>query len=269
VSIGFGILSWRGYASLAAALETYRSGGLFEMFDRTLVFLPQMEDAGIEISQRFGLPFAGTSDNLGILGGFKALAQALTTDTIVLAENDYMLVEPREEAERQLAVARRRIEAGDAHVWRLRSRRLPGQNPGFKTVQALWPPASASAAERRAAAVRRLLHPRRARFLIGRIALIDETPERRFPDEFRRTPEGDLLVRSRSLPWVNNVFMVRREFFLNVVIPAAEAHVRGRLVNGFPSIETELNRGWWRRQDFWIGLGRGLFMHQRLEDRGY
>jgi hypothetical protein len=36
VSIGFGILSWRGYESLAAALETYRSADLFEIFDRHL-----------------------------------------------------------------------------------------------------------------------------------------------------------------------------------------------------------------------------------------
>jgi len=269
VSIGFGILSWRGYASLAAGLETYRNADLFEMFDRTLVFLPQMEEAGVEISKRFGLPFAGTSDNLGILGGFKALAQALTTDTIVLAENDYILVEPREEAERRLAVARRHIEAGDAHVWRLRVYGQPSLDHDFENVKAYWPPASASAAKRRLAAARRLLRPRKARSLIGRTAFIDEAPERRFPDDFRRTEEGDLLVRSRSLPWANNVFMVRREFFLNIVIPAAEAHVRGRLVNGFPSIETELNRGWWRRQDFWIGLGRGLFLHRRLGDRGY
>ena len=178
------------------------------MFDRTLVFLPQMEDAGVEIAKRFGAPFAGTPDNLGILGGFKALAQALT-DTIVLAENDYILVEPREEAERQLAVARRRVEAGDAHVWRLRHRWRPGESWGFDKVRVYWPPASASTAARRAAAARRLLRPRKAESLVGRIAFIDEAPERRFPDDFRRTEEGDLLIRSRALPWANNVFMVR------------------------------------------------------------
>jgi hypothetical protein len=268
-SIGFGILSWRGYASVAAALETYRSAGLFEMFDRSLLFLPQIEDAGVEIAERFGLPFAGTPDNLGILGGFKALAQALTTDVIVLAENDYILVEPREEAERQLTAARRHIEAGDAHVWRLRFHGRPSLDHGYENVQAYWPPASASAAKRLGAAARRLLRPGKAGSLIGSTAFIYEAPERRFPDDFRRTEEGDLLIRSRALPWANNVFMIRREFFLNVVIPAAEARVRGRLINGFPTIETELNRGWWRRQDFWTGLGRGLFTHRRLADRGY
>jgi hypothetical protein len=269
VTIGFGILSWRGYASLTAALESYQSAGLFEMFDRTLVFLPQMEDAGVEIARRFGAPFAGSPDNLGILGGFKALAQALTADTIVLAENDYVLVEPRDEAERQFVAARRYIESGAAHVWRLRFHGAPNPNLGYDNVKAYWPPAPASAAKRSVAAARRLLRPGKARRLLGLTAFIHATPELSFPDDFRRTEEGDLLIRSRALGWANNVFMIRREFFLKVIIPAAEANVGGRLVNGFPTIETELNRGWWRRQDYWVGVGRGLFTHRRLEDRGY
>jgi hypothetical protein len=269
VTIGFGILSWRGYASLTAALESYRSAGLFEMFDRTLVFLPEIEDAGIEICERFGARFAGSPDNLGILGGFKALAEALTADTIVLAENDYILVEPPGEAERQFAAARRHIEAGAAHVWRLRYHGAPNPNHGYEGVKAYWPPPSGSAAVRSIAAIRRLLRPYKAKRLLGHTAFVYESPELRFPDDFRRTEEGDLLIRSRVLPWANNVFMIRREFFLNVIIPAAEANVGRRLVNGFPTIETELNRGWWRRQDYWIGVGRGLFTHRRLEHRGY
>jgi hypothetical protein len=67
-------------------------------------------------------------------------------------------------------------------------------NAGFESVKAYWPPSFASAAERRVAAVRRLLRPYKAKSLIGRTAFIDETPGRRFPDDFRRTDEGELLV---------------------------------------------------------------------------
>lgn len=267
MSIGFGILSWRGYDSLEASLKSYDNAGLFGMFDENLIFLPQMEEPGIALARQYGVPLAGTPDNLGILGGFKAMAEALKADTLVLAENDYPLVKPPEKARRHLAAARRHIESGDVHVWQLRPG--PGVYPGFEWVTTYWPSDAASPSERRAAAIRRLLRPMKARSLIGRTAYTLERPERRFPNDFRRTEEGELLVRSRALPWANNVFMIRRDFFLNVIIPAAEARVRGRLINGFPTIETELNRGWWRRQGFWTGLGSGLFAHRRLGDRGY
>jgi hypothetical protein len=75
----------------------------------------------------------------------------------------------------------------------------------------------------------------------------------RFPRDIRLTPEGDYLVRSRCVPWCNNVFMVRREFFLETIIAESEAAIRGRLVKGFPAIETEINRRFWRKGDFWRG----------------
>ncbi len=269
MSIGFGILSWRGYASLNGALETYRDAQLFSLFDRTLLFLPQMEEAGIDIADRFDLDYAGAPNNLGILGGFKALAQTLETDVLVLAENDYMLVEPREEVMRQLSVARRHIEAGTAHVWRLRHRWLPGQTWHIDKAEKFWPKPDASAQQRRNAQWLRMLRPIKARRLIGWNVFLDEAADERFPEYIRRTQEGDLLVSSRCLPWANNIFMIRRDFFLNTIIPAAEAAQGGRLINGHPTIETELNRGWWRKQNYWIGVGKGLFTHGRLGDRGY
>lgn len=270
MSVGFGILSWRGHASLSSALETYHEAGLFDLFDKSLLFLPEMDETGIDIARRFDLPHAGTPNNLGILGGFKALAQTLQTEILVLAENDYMLIESREEAKRQLAVAQRHIEAGSAHVWRLRHRWKPGQTWETHKAEKYWPKPDSPAPVQRAARWRRLARPNKARRLIGWNVFLDEAADRRFPDLIRRTGEGDLLVSSRSLPWANNIFMVRRDFFLNTVIPAAEARIDRRLVNGFPTIEIELNhRGWWRRQDFWIGVGKGLFTHERQGDRGY
>ena len=269
MSIGFGILSWRGYASLNRALETYRDANLFDLFTRTILFLPEMEDAGIDIANRFGIDYAGSPNNLGILGGFKALAQTLDAEILVLAENDYMLIESRTEVERQLAIARQHIADGSAHVWRLRHRWLPGETWGIKKIEKFWPKPDASLSECRSAMWRRMVRPLKAQRLIGWNVFLDEFAEKRFPNLIRRTDEGDLLVSCRCLPWANNVFMIRRDFFLNEVIPAAEAAIRGRLVNGFPSIETELNRGWWRKQDYWIGVGKGLFTHRRLADRGY
>ena len=269
VSLGFGVLSWKGHASLARALETYRAAGLLDLFDRTLLFLPEMDPQGVALAARFGLPYAGSERNLGILGGFKALARALEADVLVLAENDYPLIESREEARRQLAFAHAALESRQAQVWRLRHRARPGQTWAIRKAEAYWPRPEASAAARVQAALRRSLRPAKARRMSGWTIFYDDRAADRFPKDVRLTPEGAFLVSSRVLPWANNVFMIRRDFFLDVVLPAAERSIGGRLVNGFPSIETELNRGWWRAQDFWIGQDRGLFTHERADDRGY
>lgn len=267
--VGFGVLSWRGYESLAAALESYAAADLFSLFAENVLFLPEAQPEGSALARRYGLKEISTPDNLGILGGFKALAQAMASPILLLAENDYPLIEPREEAARQLRIAADYLARGEAHVWRFRHRLRPGQGLDRLKSERYWPREGASAGRRLSAALLRILRPGKAARLSGWTALTHENAERLFPGEIRRTPEGDALVHSRSLPWCNNVFMVRRDFFLKTVIPAAEFDVRGRLVNGFPSIETEINRRYWRRGDFWTGVGRGLFTHARREYRGY
>lgn len=267
--IGFGILSWHGYDSLALALESYRREDLFGLFDETLLFLPEITPEGIDLARRFGVPAQGNAQNLGILGGFKALASAMSADILLLAENDYPLIESRAEAARQIAIAVHHLAEERAHVWRFRHRIHPGQRFQIDKAERFWPRAAATLPARAMAQARRLARPLKARRLAGWTAMIRDDADRQFPHLVRRTADGDLLVSSRCLPWANNVFMVRRDFFLGTIIPAAEAAVGGRLVNGFPSIETELNRGFWRRGNFWIGVGRGLFTHERQNDRGY
>ena len=74
--IGFGVLSWRGYDSLANSLESYERQRLLDLFDEKVLFLPEAGLRGIELARRYGLQEKTTPNNLGILGGFKALASA-------------------------------------------------------------------------------------------------------------------------------------------------------------------------------------------------
>jgi hypothetical protein len=104
-TLGVGILSWRGEDSLRASLESYRREDLFALFDEALLFLPEMTAEGVALANAFELPYEGARTNLGILGGFKALASAMTSDVVLLLENDCPLIEPRVEAARQLGAA--------------------------------------------------------------------------------------------------------------------------------------------------------------------
>ena len=56
---------------------------------------------------------------------------------------------------------------------------------------------------------------------------------------------------------------------INVIIKEAENTERKNNVNGFKNIEIELNKTWWRKQNWKIIISPGLFTHVRLSDRGY
>ena len=56
-----------------------------------------------------------------------------------------------------------------------------------------------------------------------------------------------------------------RRWFLDELIPFAEAHPTLRTVNKFPDLEKELNCRWWRAKHFRVGVAPGLFKHTRAD----
>ena len=256
--MGIGILSWRGYDSLRASLESYRAADLFSLFDEALLFLPEATEEGRGVAAEFGLPFREAPDNLGILGGFKALASSMRSDVLLLLENDCPLIEPRAEAARQLALARDAVWRGEVVAFRMRHVAHPGQK--FAAVRkyrryhgpGLLP------------ALRRMLRPGKARRLAGSAVYAEAAPETRFPDMIRRRPQGWLSVSAACLPWTNQSIVVRRDVFLNTIVAEAEANPSPRRVHGFPDIEKEWNRPRWRRSGWRIGVDKGLFTHERI-----
>lgn len=264
---GLGILSWRDHDTLGRTLETYAHADLFGLFDEVLVFLPEMDAAGVAVADRFGLAHTGSRQNLGILGGFKALAESLSSAHVLLLENDCPLIEPHDEAARQLDLASAALGGGEVDVFRMRHRDHPGDK--FDTLAKhlrYYPRPGAPQRQKRAAALRRILRPGKARRMIGAAPYAMDAPETRFPRHIRRAEDGSLRVSSQVLNWTNQSVFLSRDFFLDTLVAYAEAHPSPRTVNGFPDLEKELNCRWWRAQEFTIGLDRGLFTHARLPD---
>lgn len=270
-TLGLGILSWHGYDSLRKALASYQQEQFFDLFDETLLFLPECSDQGRAIGSEFGLHVKSTAQNLGIMGGFEAMAQAMTSDYVMLAENDFLLIVSHDAARTALTHAMKNMLDGSANVYRFRHLDFPGQKFYLSKHMRYHPQVGARFGTRLTAHLRRLLRPTKARRLSGFAAYIYTDPEKRFPKDITRTAGGDFLVSSHAINWANNVFLINRRYFLDTIIPAAKAHIKGRLVNGFPTIETELNRSkWWRNQNIWVGISNpGLFTHERMNDRGY
>lgn len=258
-AVGMGVLSWGGLASLREALESYSREDLFSLFDEVLVFLPEMTDEGAALAREFGLPFAGSPQNLGILGGFRTIAESMTSPILLLMENDCPLIEPRAEAARQIALARDALAREEVAAFRMRHTLHPGQKfPGLAKYARYYGPGVGPA-------LRRALRPGKARRLAGNALYMERAPERRFPDLFTRTAEGWLSVSAACLPWTNQSVMVRRDFYLDTIAAFAEANPTTRTRNGFPGVEKEWNRPRWRNSGWRIGSDRGLFTHERID----
>lgn len=270
-TLGLGILSWKGYQSVESTLVSYQDSGFLDIFSEKLLFLPETEQQGIDLAHKFNIPHKGSEKNLGILGGFKAMAEAMTSKYVILAENDFKLTPNISDYATPLARALEHLESGKSQLWRFRHLQHPGAPLAIDKVMKFWPATDASIQEKAIAALRRLCRPQKAHRLKGMTSYIYPDLDQRFPDVVQKTADGDFLLRSDITNWTNNVFMINREFFLNEVIKTAEENIGGRLINGFPTIETELNRcGWWQKQKFTVGVSNpGIFTHGRLNDRGY
>ena len=269
--IGLGVLAWRGYRSLDAMLDVLERSGLPPKLGERLVFLPQEERQGHDIAARHGFEHAGHRDNLGIAGGFRAMAQAMSRPYLLLLENDIHLSEPCEEAVRQLGEGLRLLKCGEAQVVQLRSRRDPGEPfTGLDKYRRYHPAPDAPARHRLLGAARRLLRPGKARRFAGTAPFAEREPERRFPDIVRRDPTtGFAFLSSRHRNWSNQPFLIERSFFLDTIMARVDAAQTTRRINGFKTMEIELNDRWWRERDFTIAMAPGLFTHVRLGDRGY
>lgn len=272
--LGLGILSWKGYDSLTASLTSYQNAGFLDLFAEKLVFLPEMEQKGIDLAQKFSMPYQGTPNNLGILGGFKAMAEAMTSKYVLLAENDYEFTNDKIQRQECYDVILRglnHLKSGQSNVWRFRHLQQSGQVLHRHKILKYWPDDNATLFNNLGAGILRILRPQKANRLKGMTVYTSSNPSRKFPDVIQQISFGDYLVRSDVMNWANNLFMIERDFFLNQIIPEAEKNIGGRLINGFPTLETELNRSnWWRKNKFWIGVSNpGLFTHDRKGDRGY
>lgn len=292
--IGLGILSWRGHESLSRVLPTYQTGGLFDLVDEAVLFLPEARQETVALGQRFGLTVRTAPANLGILGGFSALAEMLRAEHLLLLEDDCPLVEPAAEAARQLRMGSAALAADEVQVFRMRHRFYPGAGARFTVPQKLHryhPPDNAPAPDRRIAALRRLCRPGKAAKLSGNVlyeqADGDVDPyllnqqragglspdpkclharampaEEKFGARLEKMPQGYYRVSARIMPWSNQSILVPRAFYLDKIARYAAAHPSRRRVNGFPDVEKELNSPYWRTSGWAVGIDRGLFTHE-------
>ncbi len=265
-SVGLGVLSWRGAHSLDAAMSSYQKADFFSLFDECMIFLPDLDADVQTIAAKYPLRIETSLDNLGILVGMEEIANRLKTDYIFFVENDCPLVEPRAEAQRQISKAIKLLANGQACMARMRHVRNYGET--FNIIDKYFryfPEPDIFSAK-----LRRILRPEKARRLSGAAIYGTAHPAKKFPKDIKGVGDGFYLVDAAVLPWTNQSILIKRDFFLGTIIPYCKSIPLRRNINGFRSIEIELNRSkFWVGSGWKIACGPGLLTHKRADDRGY
>ena len=127
LSFSIGILSWKGYDSLENSLHSYKKNGLSNMTNDKYICLPEYTEEGIKIAKKYDYKPILVRENLGILGGFKKLAEEMPKGPILLLENDLELIENKKETFLQLQKSINLLIKHRLIQVRLRSRKNPGE----------------------------------------------------------------------------------------------------------------------------------------------
>ena len=263
IEFSIGILSWKGYDSLTNSLLSYQKNGLSKLTKNKFICLPEYSEEGIKIAKKFGYKPILIESNIGILDGFKKLAEAMPEGPLLLLENDLELVETSEIAYNQLKKSLEFLKRYDLIQIRLRSKSNPGDPfVALNKYKKYWSDSYLSK-------FLRLVRPFKANKLIGTAAYILDNPEIRHPKKIKKLEEGFFLVQSSVMNWANLAILVDRNKYLKIIIDKAERTSVDKKINGFKNIEIELNNLWWRKQNFKILITPGLFTHKRLSHRGY
>lgn len=264
MSLGLSILSWRGAEALRPSLNSYASVDLFSEFSESQIFLPDPDKAVQNVSGEYNVDVRILPENLGIMENMAAAAAAMSTDYILMLENDCPLIEPICEVRRQIGKSLKLLERDDVIMSRLRSVRDPGQAfSGLAKYRRLH---NGSFQSR----MTKCFRPNKMQRLTG-YALYDGLKAiEKHPKYFKIAGDDFYLVDSLVMPWTNQSILIHRETFLNKIIPIGRSVKTKRTANKLPNLEIEMNKTpLWRNSGWKIACGPGLFTHERVGDRGY
>ena len=245
-------------------MESYAKAELFNEFDEVQLFLPDPDSSILDVASDYDLTTRTSPKNLGIMENMIAAASQLTTDYILMLENDCPLIEPLSEVRRQLTKSLELLNREDVIMSRLRSVRAPGQAfTGLEKYRRLYDGSLKSK-------FTKLFRPDNHRRLSG-YALYDSTEAiLRHEPHFQSVGENFYLVDASIMPWTNQSILINRKFFLNKIIPIARSVKTTRYANNLPNLEIEMNKSrQWHESDWKIVCGPGLFTHERIGERGY
>ena len=275
-SIGMGILSWKSHKTLEKSLESYEKIGLKNLFDEVKIIFQEITEDDKKLAQKFGYDYVGTKDNLGIQHGHKLIHDNLSTDYVLVLENDNPVIVDSETLKHRLSKSIEHIENGNIDIMRLRHRWNYGEGfslekyTEYYDVQKLHEKYSSEAIissffSSFKKTIKRFLRPEKALRIAGYSLYFEKEPEKVFPLYIKKIDDEIFSVSSNILTWTNQSAFLKRKFY-GELIDYAYANPSSRTSNNFQDLEKPLNCKWWRNQNYKIGVCEGIFTHNRFDD---
>lgn len=277
-TVSLGVLSWKSPKTLEKTLISYKEQNLFSLFDENIVYFNQISDDDRELATKFSLKYEGSDDNLGFLGGMENLAKSMKSEYLLMLQNDCPIVEDFEEAKQQITKAIDLLDNGKIDIMRLRHRFKIGE--GFNDVKNYLkyypareidenfivedhPISKKDFKDSFRKVFLRFFRFIKKKHIIGRSIYIEKSPELLFPKYIKKY-DDIFVVDSKVINFTEQSFLIKKDFLM-YLIKYIKEHPKNRTLNGFQVPEIILNSHWWRSQHFKIGVGKGLFTHNRFD----
>jgi hypothetical protein len=275
-TVGVGILSWKSHKTLEKSLQSYEKIGFKDYFDEIKIIFQEITTEDKELAEKYGYDYVGIEKNVGIQGGHKLIYENLKTDYILVLENDNPLVEDKNTVTERLFKAMELLENNVIDVMRLRHRWDFGEGfslekyLNFFSIEELHEKYSYldvkdNFIENVKKTIKRFIRPSKIERLAGYSLYCEKYPEKIFPKYIKKIDEELYIVSSHILTWTNQSVLLKRKFY-GELLKYADENPSSRAANGFQDLEKPLNSKWWRNQNYQIGVGEGIFTHNRFDD---
>ena len=256
-------------------MQSYAKIGFQDFFDEAKIIFQEVSDHDKLLAEKYGFDYVGMPDNQGIQGGNKLISEHLTTDYVLILENDNPVVESEETTYKRILKALEYLENGTLDLMRLRHRWHFGEGFSIFKYSRYYPVQHLHEKFCHSEQIvndpppikflRRLFRPLKALRMTGRAVYYEKEPHKLFPKYIHQLEDGLFSVDSRSLFWTNQCVLLSRDLYKQL-LDYADAHPAGRTINNFQYLEPNLDCWWWKKQHFKIGIGDGVFTHNRFDD---
>lgn len=254
------ILSWRRQPVLEQTLSSLVKSNLPDMVVSKRIYFQEISDCDLEIAARYDFDAYGSERNIGIAPAWKRMLDLTPEPYVLVVENDCPVIEKPETVWRRMQDVHKHLLSGSLEACSLRSIDNPGAKFNTCKKYCRYWGCDASVSSEITAGFRRFFRPLKARRLLGSAPFCVASPESKF-SRIDRLEDGLFRVSSANWGWSNQSVIFRTQWMRDVVLPRVFSHPSSRLVGGAQDIERALNRRWWRKQNFPIGISSGFFTH--------
>jgi hypothetical protein len=251
------------YESLAATLQSYEDGGLFDYLDEFILMLNGEVKSPKEIPEI--QPFMDkmtviqSFENLSIGNAIIKLVKAANHEMVIFLEKDFQLIEPEPVMKRRMNQAIHLVNKGEVDLVRFRHRK----NSGFPNYALI-------------------MGQNREEIMFGGQSNLwccvhywMDDPVSVYPNKFSWCPstvdwdEPMLCAESQFCQWTNNPEVFRQDWFIREFADPFTTDPQAQDPNnGMHDFEFWMN--WkmdrWNQNQITVGSGEGLFIHGEKED---